>query len=173
MGDGFSQLVGAVLILVGGHTLGLYRIPFLMRDMRFQKQELNKLTVVSSFLFGVLFGAGWSPCIGPILAGILALASTSGHMASAVVLMIAFSTGLAIPFMGSAVLVTEMKQWARKNARYTRYAEKTMGLLILLIGVLLFFVSIHDMSQWATEHLPWASALFEIESAMVETNEQF
>ncbi|MFT5594278.1 MAG: cytochrome c-type biogenesis protein [Oceanicoccus sp.] len=168
MGDGFSRVMGVLLIILGGHTLGLYRIPFLMRDTRMQQENVSKLTLFSSFLFGLLFGAGWSPCIGPILAGILSLSANSGQMTTAAALMAVFSFGLAIPFLISALLSNRMGQWARKNSRYTHIIERATGVLIILIGLSMLLVSIHDMSNWLTEHAPWASALFDVESSMVE-----
>jgi cytochrome c-type biogenesis protein len=171
MGDGFSQVMGVILLIVGGHTVGLYRIPFLMRDTRVQQKSMSKLTLGSSFLFGILFGAGWSPCIGPILAGILALSANTGDVTLAAILMLTFSVGLAIPFIGSAMLASHMGKWARKNARYTQYVERGTGVLIIAIGLCLLVFSVHDLANWATENVPWASALFDLESALVEPNE--
>lgn len=171
MGDGFSRVMGVILLILGLHTLGVYRIPFLMRDTRVQQNDVSKLTIFSSFLFGLLFGAGWSPCIGPILAGILAIAANSGEVLMAASLMAVFSFGLAIPFLLSALLASRMGQWARKNARYTHWIERLTGILIVLIGLSLLIFSVHDMSIWLTEHAPWASTLFEVESALVEGQE--
>ncbi|PID42607.1 MAG: cytochrome C biogenesis protein [Gammaproteobacteria bacterium] len=169
MGDGFSRIMGILLIILGGHTIGLYRIPFLMRDTRAQQKDVSKLTLLSSFLFGLLFGAGWSPCIGPILAGILALSATSGEIGTAASLMAVFSAGLAVPFLLSALLANRMGQWARKNARYTVWFERLTGLLIIGIGLSMLLISVHDMSNWLAENVPWASALLDAESSLVES----
>lgn len=171
MGDGFSQVMGVVLILIAGHTLGFYRIPMLMRDTRQQQQNVSALTLGSAFMFGLLFGAGWSPCIGPILAGILALGSNSDNVADAAIMMLTFSVGLGIPFILSALASARMGQWARRNARYTQYVERGTGVLILCIGVSLMFISVHDLANLATEHVPWASTLFDLESSLVTTEE--
>lgn len=168
----FSKILGILLIILGLHTLGVFRIPFLLRDSRkLDNDKLNSFTLGGSFLLGLLFAAGWSPCIGPILATILSLTTTSGNLAGAGVMMLLFSIGLAIPFILAALLADKASQWARRNARYTVWVEKITGVLILVIGLMLFFFSIHEMSGWAQEHMPWADSMLNIESKMLGEDE--
>lgn len=167
VGPLFSQVLGGVLIILGLHTLGVYKIPFLMRDSRKMGSNVNALSIGSSCMMGVFFAAGWSPCIGPILASILALGSATGSVHSAALMMLVFSLGLAIPFILSALLSSKASGWARKNARHTVWFERITGLLILAIGILLLFVSIHDLSGWLQEHAPWADHLLEIEESLL------
>ena len=164
----FSKVLGIILIILGLHTLGVYRIPFLLRDSRkLDNDKLNSFTIGSSFLMGLLFAAGWSPCIGPILATILSLTTTTGSIVDAGIMMVVFSVGLAIPFIIAALLADKASQWARRNARFTVWAERITGALILAIGLALFFFSIHDMSYWAQEHMPWAQEMLNIESKLL------
>lgn len=167
VGSIFSQVMGALLIVLGLHTLGVFKIPFLLRDSR-KMDKANKFTLGGAFLLGILFAAGWSPCIGPILATILAVASQTGNTMSAALLMLVFSSGLAIPFIVAALLAGKASGWARKNAKYTSWIERIMGGLILIIGIILLFFSIHDMSNWAQEHLPWADSILNLEDKMLE-----
>ena len=164
----FSKVLGIILIILGLHTLGVFRIPFLLRDSRkLDNDKLNSFTIGSSFLMGLLFAAGWSPCIGPILATILSLTTTTGNIIDAGLMMLIFSIGLAIPFIIAALLADKASQWARRNARFTVWVERFTGVLILAIGLALFFFSIHDMSGWAQEHMPWADDMLNIESKLL------
>lgn len=166
-GDLFSKIMGVVLIILGIHTIGIYRIPLLMRDSRKLDVKINTYTIGGSFILGVVFAAGWSPCIGPILATILALSSSSDTMVSAVVMMLTFSFGLAIPFIIAALLVNKASEWASRNSRYTIWVERTTGLFILVFGLILLFVSIHDIAGWMQENVPWADSLLNVESKML------
>lgn len=170
VGSIFSQVMGALLIVLGLHTLGVFKIPFLLKDSR-KMDKANKFTLGGALLLGILFAAGWSPCIGPILATILALTSQSGTTLTAAMMMLVFSAGLAIPFIVAALLASKASEWAGKNARYTVWVERIMGVLILLVGIVLLFFSIHDMSNWAQEHMPWAETMLEIEDKMLEETE--
>lgn len=166
VGGLFSQIMGVVLIILGLHTIGIFKIPLLMRDSR-KMEKATTFTLGGSLLLGILFAAGWSPCIGPILATILALSSQSGDTTTAAIMMFVFSAGLAIPFIVSALLAGKVTIWVRKNAKYTMWVERFMGALILLVGIALLFFSIHDMANWAQEHLPWAESMLELEDKML------
>lgn len=96
------RIGGAVLILLGLHQLGLVQLPMLNRERRFHTDSLPKGRLASSFLIGVTFGAGWSPCAGPILGGILTLAASQGNPERAGTLLAVYAAGMGIPFLVTA-----------------------------------------------------------------------
>ena len=128
---------GIFLILMGLIRLGLIPIPFLQRDMRLHLQ--NKPTgYVSSVIVGVAFAAGWTPCIGPMLAGILSIAATTGNATEGSLLLGFYALGLTIPFL---IFAQAIPAWKRLRP-YAGIIEKAGGLLLILVGSVLLTGSI-------------------------------
>ncbi len=98
-----AKIGGVVIIIFGLHMTGLLRIPFLEYDLRPQSAPQRKRGYLASFLMGVFFSAGWSPCVGPILGAILTIALNGGSISQGVILLTAYSAGLAIPFLVASV----------------------------------------------------------------------
>ncbi|MEW5723397.1 MAG: cytochrome c biogenesis protein CcdA [Thermodesulfobacteriota bacterium] len=127
---------GLVIIVLGLHVSGLLRLRFLEVEKRL---HLNKKPVhaLGTVLVGMAFGAGWSPCIGPILSGILALAANQKTMADGMALLSVYSAGLAIPFLVLSVFVPVVLSFVRKTVRYMRYVNAVAGGLLVVMGLLL------------------------------------
>lgn len=134
-----TKIGGVVVILFGLHMTGLIRIPFLQYDVRRQEAPDKKLGYVSSFLLGVFFSAGWSPCVGPILGTILTLSLSTGSLNQGFLLLVAYSAGLAIPFLIAAVEIGLVTSFIKKYGNVVRYVEIAMGVVMIVIGLLLFF----------------------------------
>ncbi len=98
-----ARIGGIVVIIFGLHTMGLITIPFLDYDTRKQVQPNPRLGYLSSALMGVFFSAGWAPCVGPVLGAVLTLALNSARITEGVVLLSAYSVGLAVPFLLAAL----------------------------------------------------------------------
>lgn len=134
-----AQLGGVVVILFGLHMTGILRIPFLEYDLRPQNYLQRRRSYASSFLMGVFFSAGWSPCTGPVLGTILTLALNDALLSRGALLLLAYSSGLAIPFLASALGIGWVTGALRRFGRLTHWLEIGMGLVLIVIGLMLFF----------------------------------
>jgi cytochrome c-type biogenesis protein len=135
----FLEKVGGIVVIIFGlHMIGVFRIPFLEYDTRVQKVPDRKWGYLSSLLMGVFFSAGWAPCVGPVLGAILTLAMNGGSIASGVKLLSAYSMGLAIPFLIAAMGVGWVTLTLRKYGKAMHYIEIAMGVILVILGVMLF-----------------------------------
>lgn len=132
-----SKVGGVIVIIFGFHMIGLFRIPLLEYDTRVQKLPDRKLGYLSSVLMGVIFSAGWSPCVGPVLGAILTLAFSGGSVSQGVSLLSAYSAGLGIPFLLAALGVGWVSLTLRKYGKVMRYVEVAMGVVLIIVGAML------------------------------------
>jgi cytochrome c-type biogenesis protein len=127
---------GIAVIVLGVHTLGLFRIPLLMRSAKVTAEgRLPRGRLTSSFLLGVFFGAGWSPCVGTILSGIFAIAATQGARAG--LLFFTYALGMGIPFLVTALAFGSATPLLRRVNQHFRVVSVASGAFLILIGVLL------------------------------------
>lgn len=133
-----AKIGGIVVIIFGLHMIGVFHIPFLAYDTRVQQAPDPKLGYLSSALMGVFFSAGWSPCVGPVLGAILTLAINGGSVSQGATLLTFYSIGLGIPFLLAALGVGWVTATLRKYNKVMRYVEIVMGVILVIIGVLLF-----------------------------------
>lgn len=131
-----GRLGGVLVILLALYLLGIARPAWLMRERRLQLTD-KPIGFVGSAVVGVTFGAAWTPCIGPILGAILTLAATAGSAAKGTLLLTAYAAGLAIPFLATALLLERFLEWFQHFRRYLPWVERTSGVLLLLLGILL------------------------------------
>ena len=129
---------GVVVVFFGLHMLGIINIKFLNYDVRPEFSADRKRGYVSSGLMGVFFSAGWAPCVGPVLGTILTFSFNQGSPVVGATLLTAYSAGLAIPFLIAATQIGWVTTILRKYGKVMMIAEKTMGVLLLVLGVLLF-----------------------------------
>jgi len=142
------ERVGGLLIIVFGlYTLGLLRIGVLSREARVQLAD-KPLGFLGSVLVGIAFGAGWTPCIGPILGSILLYTSTRADLSQGLALLIAYSLGLAIPFLVAAWALEGFLRWFQRFRRYIGWVEKVAGVLLIGVGLLMLSGSFTLMSGW-------------------------
>lgn len=133
-----TKIGGVVVIIFGLHMIGVFRIPFLSYDTRVQRAPDPKLGYLSSALMGVFFSAGWSPCVGPVLGAILTLAFNGGSISQGATLLSFYSAGLAIPFLLAALGIGWVTTILRKYSKTMHYVEIVMGVILVIIGVMLF-----------------------------------
>ena len=132
-----QQIGGVVIAAFGLSMLGVLRLPALMRDRRVHLAS-RPAGLAGSVLVGVAFGAGWTPCIGPVLASILFYAGMEATMTRGMLLLVAYSIGLGIPFVVAAVGLNWYLAGARRMMRWLRPLELGAGALLVVMGVLLF-----------------------------------
>ena len=142
-----AKIGGVVIIIFGLHMTGLLRIPLLEYDLRPQSAPQRKRGYLASFLMGVFFSAGWSPCVGPILGAILTIALNGGSISQGVILLTAYSAGLAIPFLVASVEIGLVTSVIRRYRKLTHYVEIAMGVLLIIVGVLLLSGQFQKLAQ--------------------------
>ncbi len=147
-----AQIGGCIVIVLGLQMMGALRIPFLMMDTRIHKAH-ERRSYWTSGLVGLAFAAGWSPCIGPILAGILAIASQQ-HNAEAALLLLAYSLGLAVPFLLTALAIGAVLPVLNRIKRYLRAIEVTAGVFLIAVGIVLVNNAFLTVAGWFYQFVP-------------------
>jgi cytochrome c-type biogenesis protein len=132
-----AKIGGLIVVVFGMHMIGVFRIPFLEYDVRMHSSVNQNMGYLSSVLMGVFFSAGWSPCVGPVLGTILTLSANGGNVWVGTLLGLAYSAGLAIPFLVAALGIGWVTTILRKYGKVMRYVEIIMGVLLVVIGILL------------------------------------
>ena len=145
---------GALVLLFGLHMLGLLRISLLFREARFHKIPSPR-GFWGAMLVGVAFGFGWSPCVGPLLGGVLTLAAADGTAAHGVMLLSTYAAGLAIPFVLAAAAVHRFLAVSRWMRPFLPWIERTGGAALAVFGILL----VTGKLGWVTSLLPGLESL--------------
>ena len=136
--DWLTKIGGIVVVIFGIHMIGIIRIPFLEYDLRPQSVPDRRRGYVASFLMGIFFSAGWSPCVGPILGAILTLALNGGSVTEGAILLTAYSAGLAIPFLIASIYIGMVTTVIQRYGKIMRITEIVMGIVLVIVGILLF-----------------------------------
>jgi len=138
---------GVLVILFGLVCLGVVKAGFLDQDRRFQLQH-KPVGYLGSALVGVAFGAGWTPCIGPVLGAILSLAATSDSVSRGMLLLGVYSAGLAVPFLLAAVAVESFLEWFQRFRRFLPWVMRVSGVLLILVGLLMATGQFTRLAGW-------------------------
>ncbi len=145
--DVLAKIGGIVVIIFGLHMIGVFRIPFLEYDTRVQQLPDRKWGYLSSALMGVFFSAGWFPCVGPVLGAIYTLVLNGGSISQGVALLSVYSAGLAIPFLVAALGIGWVSITLRKYGKLTHYVEIAMGVILVIVGFMLFTGTFERIAQ--------------------------
>jgi cytochrome c-type biogenesis protein len=148
-----ARIGGAVIVLFGLYLLGLRPGMFLQRERRVHLRD-KPLGYLGSTLVGITFGAGWSPCIGPILGGILTFAATRQTMTEGLVLLGFYSAGLAVPFLVSSLALSWFLTTFDRFKRWIPWVERISGLLLIGVGLLLMSGRFTALAAWMTRFTP-------------------
>lgn len=153
------KIGGILIVFFGLFIAGWLRIPFLNQEFRLPVGQ-RKSTVVGTFLIGVGFAAGWTPCVGPILGSILFFAGTQGKVLRGIELLTAYSMGLAVPFLLSALMFNSFLGSFRQISRWIPLITKSSGVFLIVMGVLIFTNAFSILSAFLTQHhIGWTSTL--------------
>ena len=142
-----GRIGGVVVILFGLYLLGVLRPGILMRERKVQLAR-KPIGYLGSAFVGVTFGAAWTPCIGPILGAILTLAAEQGSVGHGAVLLTAYSAGLALPFVLTALALDRFLAWFQRFRPYLAWVERIAGGLLILLGVLLLTDRFTLLASW-------------------------
>jgi len=153
-----SKIAGAIIILFGIHMAGIFKIPFLNYEKRFHTKG-KRFGLFGAFLVGFAFAFGWTPCIGPILAGILVLASRQETVGQGIMLLTSYSLGLGIPFLFTALSFSAFFNLFNKFKRHLHKVEIVGGILLIVIGVLIMTNYLTILSGYFSKWFPFLNEL--------------
>jgi len=154
----FGQIAGGVIAVFGLHFIGVFRIPFLMREARIDAGDRGG-SAVGAYVLGLAFAFGWTPCIGPILGTILSLSAQEESVARGTILMVVYVVGLGLPFILSAIFINRAMGLMNRLKRHMGLIEKLMGVLLLVVGILMLTGAFSRMSYWLLENFPVLSSV--------------
>ncbi|MBO6919132.1 MAG: cytochrome c biogenesis protein CcdA [Rhizobiaceae bacterium] len=157
--DVLRWAAAAIIILMGLHFLGILRIGLLYRQLRLDTEMPKKLSYAGSFVIGLAFAFGWTPCVGPVLAAILFTAAGQEAAQEGAMLLFFYGLGMTLPFVIAALFTKNFLNWAQKFRKHLGLVEKLMGLFLIVFGILIATNSVSIIAQWMLEHIPWFSAI--------------
>lgn len=132
-----ARVGGVLLVVLGLHQTGLVRIPLLYRELRFEQAQTGRRGLLPSLLVGMVFAAGWTPCVGPYLMAILMLASNAGTVGRGAFLLAVYSLGMGIPFLLAGLALGAVTRQLKKLNRYLNIVSIVGGGMLILMGLLL------------------------------------
>jgi cytochrome c-type biogenesis protein len=153
-----AKVSGVLIILMGLHFLGLFKLSLLHRRAQYQ-HEVRPAGLLGAFVIGAAFAFGWTPCIGPVLAVILAVAASTENIARGSILLTIYSAGLGVPFLAAALFVGHFLRFLRRFRHRVAMVEKVMGGLLVVTGVMFLTGSMQSLSYWFLEMFPGLARL--------------
>lgn len=149
-----EKVAGVVVALFGVLMLGVIRIPGLYREARFDLAKSRSFGRGAGVVMGMAFGAAWTPCVGPILGSILALAAASGSVGRGALLLLAYSLGLGVPFLLVALLFDRATPLLRWLGRHSMTINRVAGVVLIVIGILIFSGKFTIIAAWLSSFVP-------------------
>jgi cytochrome c-type biogenesis protein len=148
-----TRIAGAIIIVFGLHTMGVLRIEWLYQERRVHTSR-KPSGALGAMLVGIAFAFGWTPCIGPILSGILLFAASQETVDHGVRLLAVYSAGLGVPFFAAALAMDRFFAAMNRIRKHYRKVEIVSGVLLVVIGLLIFTNNFTVIAQWLTPYLP-------------------
>lgn len=148
-----SKIAGIVIIVAGLHFLGVVHIPLLHREARYHADE-RPAGLIGAYVIGLAFAFGWTPCIGPVLGAILAVAAGEDSVRQGVSLLFVYSLGLGIPFVAAAVAIRPFMRAIQRFRPHLATMEKVLGGFLVLTGILFLTNAMTLISGWMLDLFP-------------------
>jgi len=148
-----GKIAGVVIILFGLHMMGVLRIGWLYNEKRMQTSG-KPAGFFGAMLVGIAFAFGWTPCIGPILAAILAVAATQESVGEGVKLLAVYSAGLGVPFIATSLAINKFLAASARIRKHYHTIEVVSGVLLVAVGILIFTNRFTIIAQFLTPYLP-------------------
>lgn len=151
--DWVEKIGGLLIFLFGVHMTGLFHVGALLGEKRVHLHK-KPSGYAGTFVVGVAFAAGWTPCIGPILASILVMAASSGQVGEGVGLLSVYSLGLGLPFLLSGLLFHQFLSAFKRLRKYIRQIEIGTGIMLMVVGVMLMFNLLSQVTMYLYRWIP-------------------
>ena len=151
--DTLAIVAGVIIVLMGLHFLGVFRIGLLFREARLQISK-KPAGAIGAYVMGLAFAFGWTPCVGPVLAAILFIAGAKDTALNGAFLLAAYSVGIGIPFVLAAAFASRFIGWAARFRKYMRQVEMAMGGILVLTGILFMTGQMSEIANWLLETFP-------------------
>ena len=151
-------VAGIIIIFFSLQLIGIINLKFMNKDIRFFNYQYNN-NLIFPLIVGIAFGFGWTPCIGPILGSILALAALENNLLKSISLLSSYSLGLAIPFIISGILINKFIFFSNNFKKYTSTIMKTGGVILLLTGISILTGHLQILGFFILEYFPILSSI--------------
>lgn len=150
----FRFVAATIVFVMGLHFLGVIKIGFLNRAFQLNAGDTKKMSVLSAYLVGFAFAAGWTPCVGGVLTAVVFTASTEATAARGLLLLVVFGVAMTAPFVVASLFIGPFLKFASRFRRHLPKVEKAMGLLMILFALLIVTDSVNYIAQWMLETFP-------------------
>ncbi len=148
-----GQIAGVIIVIFGLHFIGVFRIGFLNFEKRFHLEN-KPAGLVGSYILGLAFAFGWTPCVGPILASVLMVATSGDSIGYGISLLTVYAAGLGIPFLVAAFAVKPFMKFLSRFKSQMRKIELTIGGLLIITGIAVFTGDLAEAANWLLETVP-------------------
>ncbi len=148
-----GRIAGVIIVIFGLHYMGLFKIGFLNFEKRFHLEN-KPAGLIGSYILGLAFAFGWTPCVGPILASVLMVAASGDSVGYGISLLSVYAAGIGIPFLIAAFAVKPFMAFMTKFRRHMHKVEISVGLLLVVTGIVIFTGDINQIANWLLETFP-------------------
>lgn len=149
--DVLRWVAAAIIIGMGLHFLGIFRIGFLYRQLRADAGNTSGTSLLGAYVIGLAFAFGWTPCVGPVLAAILFMAGGEETVSNGALLLFVYGAAMTAPFVLAALFIAPFMRWMSRFRKHLGLIEKVMGVMLIVFGILIASNSMNYIAQWMLE----------------------